>query len=210
MKTCKKCGDEKPLNLYSRKLDTRDKLQPLCKECSKVNHSKWQKLNPEKMSVHSAAWRKSNPDKVSAYTSAWYKTNVEHVSHMNAAWKKANPDKVKAQRHRRRSRKTGAGGSYTQAEVNTLVVLCNWVCGYCGERSYQHLDHVVPVASGGSSSIDNMLPTCSGCNLSKGKKEVLVWLASKGPAWTERYLALAKLRSNLIFSSEGLKDGEGR
>jgi 5-methylcytosine-specific restriction protein A len=44
-------------------------------------------------------------------------------------------------------------------------------CHYCGERfkpSQLTLDHVVPLARGGSSTKDNCVPCCKSCNNEKG------------------------------------------
>jgi 5-methylcytosine-specific restriction endonuclease McrA len=43
-------------------------------------------------------------------------------------------------------------------------------CAYCGckiEIENYHIDHFVPTALKGDSSIDNLNPACSDCNLSK-------------------------------------------
>ncbi len=40
-------------------------------------------------------------------------------------------------------------------------------------------DHVVPTTAGGHSGIENFLPMCVPCNASKGKRDLLVWTASK-------------------------------
>lgn len=44
-------------------------------------------------------------------------------------------------------------------------------CAYCGKVLDIHqmtVDHVVPQSMGGSSRIDNLLPSCSECNTEKG------------------------------------------
>jgi 5-methylcytosine-specific restriction endonuclease McrA len=54
-----------------------------------------------------------------------------------------------------------------------------WVCYYCGGEANQ-VDHVIPIASGGDPmSLDNLVPSCKRCNLSKGKKSQGVFLATK-------------------------------
>jgi 5-methylcytosine-specific restriction endonuclease McrA len=54
-----------------------------------------------------------------------------------------------------------------------------WVCYYCGQEANQ-VDHVIPIASGGDPmSLDNLVPSCKRCNLSKGKKSQGVFLATK-------------------------------
>ena len=50
-------------------------------------------------------------------------------------------------------------------------------CQYCG-RSVEdgvklHLDHKVPVARGGPTTIDNLITACESCNLGKGVKEAI-------------------------------------
>ena len=50
-------------------------------------------------------------------------------------------------------------------------------CRYCGtEQGPFHIDHIVPVARGGSDNPDNLGVACKPCNLSKGAKLIEVWL----------------------------------
>ena len=52
------------------------------------------------------------------------------------------------------------------------------VCYYCGQEASQ-VDHVIPIASGGDPmSLDNLVPACKRCNLSKGKKSQGLFLAT--------------------------------
>jgi 5-methylcytosine-specific restriction endonuclease McrA len=51
-------------------------------------------------------------------------------------------------------------------------------CRYCGRTGSTpdvvlHVDHVVPVAAGGTTSEDNLLTACEECNLGKGVRAVL-------------------------------------
>jgi 5-methylcytosine-specific restriction endonuclease McrA len=39
----------------------------------------------------------------------------------------------------------------------------------CGAPA-EHVDHVIPVADGGSHRLDNLRPTCAKCNLAKGAR----------------------------------------
>lgn len=50
-------------------------------------------------------------------------------------------------------------------------------CRYCGVRSGPfHIDHIEPVARGGSDDLDNLAVACRSCNLSKGAKTPEEWL----------------------------------
>lgn len=50
-----------------------------------------------------------------------------------------------------------------------------FACQYCGDvppKVILHVDHITPVASGGSNVIDNLVTSCSSCNLGKGAREL--------------------------------------
>ena len=47
----------------------------------------------------------------------------------------------------------------------------NFTCQYCGQRAPQvelHIDHIIPVAHGGTNEIANVSTACAECNLGKG------------------------------------------
>lgn len=55
-------------------------------------------------------------------------------------------------------------------------------CGYCGIslKGDYHIDHIVPVNSGGQNDIDNLLLACAACNLSKSDRELSIWVQKRG------------------------------
>lgn len=54
------------------------------------------------------------------------------------------------------------------------------VCAYCKATSGDfHIDHVIPVASGGTDDLENLVPSCSGCNLAKASMSVEAFLAKR-------------------------------
>ena len=48
-------------------------------------------------------------------------------------------------------------------------------CTYCGDTRKLHVDHKLPIASGGSNDFENLVTCCARCNLSKGKKLLEEW-----------------------------------
>lgn len=52
----------------------------------------------------------------------------------------------------------------------------DYTCTYCGERGKTlECDHIVPIARGGNSEIENLTTACFGCNRSKRDKLVSEW-----------------------------------
>jgi len=53
-----------------------------------------------------------------------------------------------------------------------LFLRDEFCCQYCGSRGDLTFDHVVPRASGGITSWENVVAACSPCNLKKGSKSL--------------------------------------
>lgn len=53
-------------------------------------------------------------------------------------------------------------------------------CAYCGDDNATILEHVVPVALGGGTTIYNVLPACPHCNSKKSDRDPFEWFAIIG------------------------------
>jgi HNH endonuclease len=80
-------------------------------------------------------------------------------------------------RHKRRAQKLGAGGSYTHAQIQDQLKRQKYKCYWNHEkfekkdgRYIYHIDHIVPLAKGGTNDIDNVVLACPTCNLRKSDK----------------------------------------
>lgn len=143
------------------------------------------------------AWRKSNRDKADGYNERWklshraqhlasrrrrYNAHAETRRLEARAWRRANPDKVRIQWKVRQARKRSVGGNHTTDDIRRLYDLQDGRCAYCGITLYDeyHVDHVVPLARGGSNDPDNLALSCALCNLSKKDKTVAEWQEVRG------------------------------
>lgn len=75
-------------------------------------------------------------------------------------------------------------------------------CAYCGHGclgKHQHLEHIVPIVSGGTNVLNNLTIACSACNFSKHAKEVFTWWKSSGNWDPTRE---AKLRAHMTLAIE--------
>ena len=64
-------------------------------------------------------------------------------------------------------------GSYTKDDVRLLLVTQNWRCNHCVKDLRvlgYHVDHVLPIAKGGTNNADNLQLLCPKCNLRKGAR----------------------------------------
>lgn len=46
----------------------------------------------------------------------------------------------------------------------------NFTCKHCGSRIFLSIDHIVAIANGGETILDNLQTLCSTCNSRKGKR----------------------------------------
>lgn len=171
----------------------------------KESISNWVKANPEKYSsktnptikASKDSWRKANPEKWRTYNKKWYSENAEYSRQKSTEYKLANPERVKktrkswadenkdilrANRNKRRARLQSCGGVLSKEIVGRLLVFQHGKCPCCklplGDDF--HLDHIVPLALGGSNTDDNAQLMRKGCNLRKGAKHPIDYMQQKG------------------------------
>lgn len=114
-------------------------------------------------------YNRKNAAHIARRRALWTEANKERVKSLNAAWTKANPHRARANAHTRRSR---TQGRLSLDIVERLMVLQRGRCACCSHRlgkSYE-IDHIVPLALGGSNTDDNVQLLYKKCNRQKGAK----------------------------------------
>jgi hypothetical protein len=61
-----------------------------------------------------------------------------------------------------------------------IKLLSGQRCSYCGSPNNLALDHIFSQKYGGKDIGDNLIYACRPCNSSKGKKDLMEWMNSKG------------------------------
>lgn len=185
VRQCKKCG-------FSE-FDKRG----TCKECNRRQALAWYYKNKERAIAAGKAYRAANPEKhaavVAAYVAAdperkrlkdaaWYAANADHVSARKAAWAGKNPDARARWAENRRARKLDYPGQISQDVVKKLLILQRGKCACCGASldAGFHLDHVMPLALGGTNTDDNIQLLTPKCNMKKHAKHPIDYMQSKG------------------------------
>ena len=97
--------------------------------------------------------------------------NATHKAEMHA-YDRSHRKERSAGSHNRRARKQGNGGSHNAADVRSQHARQKGHCYWCGVKvgKKYHVDHVIPLALGGSNGPENIVIACPPCNLSKNAK----------------------------------------
>jgi len=185
--TCKNCSRQRSILWYSL---NREKAISRAVAWNKTNQErrseimkKWNAGHIDQMRELRAAYVRNNPLKVKLKNERWRKLNKTRDKLNKTSWAKVNPDKVKQARdewrvknphrwmvdtHARRAR---TRGRFTQRRVSQLKQDQSGKCVYCPTPLDKfHIDHIMPLALGGSNTDDNIQLLCPKCNLRKHSK----------------------------------------
>lgn len=158
-----------------------------CVECNKARAWAWHLAHEESVKVRLRADYLANIDKRKAQKAESYAANREKLIAQSIAWKKANPERNRASQkknwaknyprhvakeHKRRAQKQACAGSFTPKDIVDIKRLQKSKCALCkcSIKSGHHIDHIMPLALGGSNFRNNIQLLCAPCNLSKGPR----------------------------------------
>ena len=192
MKTCTKCGEEKPLTAYARDVRASDGCTSSCKTCHSIaareryaanqeserarsrayraehrgQAAKYRAINSERIREYMANYRAENREELSAHHAAYYARNRERIR----ARQRSNPHFGWESNYRKRAAKFGFEAMVIPFTREELIARYGDACHHCG-GPFEHLDHYpVPVALGGAHSLDNCVPSCATCNTAQAAR----------------------------------------
>lgn len=141
-------------------------------ERDKINRALWYSKNATRRLAQARARYALNPTKGRADIRRWRKENPEKARASFRAWCAANPDKTRVRGRNRRARKRKAEGRHTAADIARIRADQKDRCMICAIDldGGGHVDHVIPLARGGSNWPENLQLLCAHCNCSKGAK----------------------------------------
>ncbi len=110
----------------------------------------------------------------------WAEENPEKVSGAKRKWHEANRDAIKSYKHRRRVLARDADADLFIAQ--DIFERDGWVCQLCSKpldpaikfpsNDSPSVDHIIPIALGGTHTLANVQAACMGCNRSKGGRYI--------------------------------------
>jgi len=123
--------------------------------------------NKDKVKAYQRKYHAKYPNKIKVRQREYYISHREEHIARTRRYQAENPDVVRASSAKRRSRKSGAGGSFTAQDWQALCEKHDNKCLCCGKKKPLTHDHIIPVSKGGSSNIENIQPLCKSCNSRK-------------------------------------------
>jgi hypothetical protein len=146
------------------------------------------KANPDKRKEQSSVWAKANRPKKRESSRKSRAANPAPARKRSSDWYKAHPEWSRIKGQNRVAAMRGSGGTYTEAEWQALKLRYGSICLLCKRTESDILsaglklvpDHVMPLARGGTNSIENIQPLChayisgtsGGCNNRKHAKHI--------------------------------------
>jgi 5-methylcytosine-specific restriction endonuclease McrA len=158
-----------------------ERRRAVCRRASAM----WRAAHPDQVVTDRAArldwqreygvkWRAANRDRMRELVRAWALANPERLKESGRRWRATPHGKrcMAAARDRRRARVANAVGQYTAQDVLVCLLQQGGRCFYCVRplTSGFHVEHMTPLARGGSNGPENIVCACPTCNLSKGTK----------------------------------------
>jgi len=180
-KICTKCGDSKHINEYPVRKSAKDGHRNECKVCT----NKYAAENSYKYADKKKQTEKSrivmNREHINAKRREWKRRNRDKCNTERRKWVEHNPDRVKHYNRTQKHKRRASGCSLRTKDIDKVLLDAFGHCAYCGKEfdGSFHIDHITPVKHGGTSQLDNLIAACPKCNLSKGVKTVVVFLAER-------------------------------
>jgi len=188
-KKCTLCGVEKPLEEFS---PNGRYIRSRCKICRAAVEREYRKNNTEVVRAKEReryhknieherellrkrySLVRSDPEKWKqrlAYLREWKKKNKSWLAYNNTPagkerrrrWQKANPINGAVNAQRRRARIKNANGEMSYKAILDRISYWGHRCWICGDKATE-IDHIIPIAKGGSNWPSNIRPICSTCN----------------------------------------------
>jgi 5-methylcytosine-specific restriction endonuclease McrA len=154
----------------------------------KQRSKKWRMDNPEKAREVDARSREKHAARIREYRKIYWEKVCRNPDQKKKYQEKArvrfaeNPGLRSVYRSRRRAMLRAAEGSHTANDVQKIYKAQKGRCACCRKKVSDgyHVDHIIPLAKGGSNWPKNLQITCPPCNQKKQARDPIQFMQSLG------------------------------
>lgn len=167
---CKECMKEKSRRRYQKDPGYSKRWRKQNPEARKIIDRRYQENNKERRKQKDKRYREQNKEKIKEYERQYRTQNRERMATRDLAKYRENPTPILAKNRGRKALRRNAEGVHTATDIETIYDNQSGNCAYCSAalRGVYDVDHVIPLAVGGSNWPDNLCCACKPCNRRKG------------------------------------------
>lgn len=148
----------------------------------KEYQKKWRIENAEKLKKDKANWRVANSKEIKRKRAEKYAANAEKMREEKRKYYAENSESFKIRAHNRRVKIIESGDKLSQGLSIKLFKLQKGKCACCGLPlgDDYHMDHIMPLALGGTNTDNNIQLLRAACNKQKHAKHPIDFMQSRG------------------------------
>lgn len=155
----------------AREIVRRSEARPEARERKRASDKSRQEKDPTGARDRQRKWREANPGKAAEKQKRYRESHPEKVAEYRRRYNADGRSSEQYHKHRARAHCSEAF-HVTRRDLDRLR---SGACYHCGSVADIVMDHVVPLARGGTHGIGNLAPMCADCNGSKGAKTYMEW-----------------------------------
>lgn len=179
VKTCRICGETKPLEDFPQRKDTKDGRRNDCRDCNIRRQRQYRVDTIEERTAFDRARYAANREKVIQDRRAFRAGERDRINAERRRRRQASPEKYRAQQRASylnnreviMARVLSRKFRRRKVKLEKLIARDGLICGICGRAleslATSDVDHILPRSLGGSNDLSNLQLSHAGCNRSK-------------------------------------------